>query len=103
MKILLTTYGPFRDIDDNITRRIGIDLSKKPQPEGVELRVLTMEVDWHGVEAMLEQTMNEYMPNVVLSLGHANTYTALTIEKTYFNIAEGEDIHGVLRDGGIIK
>jgi pyrrolidone-carboxylate peptidase len=61
-----------------------------------------MPVEWGAVERMLEETLQTYAPDIIVSLGHAASYTHLTIEKSYYNSAEGEDAQSFLREGGLI-
>jgi pyrrolidone-carboxylate peptidase len=62
-----------------------------------------MPVEWGAVERMLEETLETYAPDIVVSLGHAESYEHFTIEKSYFNTAQGEDAQSRLREGGLIK
>jgi pyrrolidone-carboxylate peptidase len=103
MRILLTSYGPFGDVPVNITDRVSTAIENEWQSDEHELLVLHMPVEWAAVERMLEETLATYAPNIIVSLGHAKSYTHLTIEKSYFNIAEGEDAQGFLRESGLIK
>jgi pyrrolidone-carboxylate peptidase len=52
---------------------------------------------------MLEETLRTYAPDIVVSLGHATNSTHLTIEKSYYNSAHGEDAKGFLREGSLVK
>jgi pyrrolidone-carboxylate peptidase len=103
MRILLTSYGPFRNVPVNITDRISVDIEKEWQSDEHELLMLHMPVEWGAVEQMLEETLEHYAPDIVVSLGHATSYTCLTIEKSYYNIAEGEDARGLLREGRLVS
>lgn len=103
MRILLTAYGPFRGVPINITDRVSADIEKELRGDAHELLVLRMPVEWGAVERMLGETLESYDPNIVVSLGHASSYTHFTIEKSYYNIADGEDVRGSLRADALIK
>lgn len=103
MRILLTAYGPFRNVPVNITDRVSSDVEKEWQSDEHELLVIHMPVEWGAVERMLEETLETYAPDITISLGHATSYACFTIEKSYYNIAQGEDARGFLREGGLIK
>lgn len=103
MRILLTAYGPFHDIEENITERIAYEIQKNWDNANGELVVLKLPVEWAGAEALLLRTLQELRPDVVVSLGHAETYPAITVETRYFNVAKGEDNRGETRDGEMIR
>jgi pyrrolidone-carboxylate peptidase len=103
MRILLTAYGPFRNVPVNITTKVSTDIAQGWQSDEHELFALRMPVEWRAAERMLEETLHTHSPDIVVSLGHAANYEFLTIEKSYYNIAKGEDAQGFLREGGLIK
>ena len=103
MRILLTAYGPFRDIKENIGGRVLDEIQKNWDDSTGALTTLKLPVEWQSAEAALTRTLTEFKPDVVVSLGHAEKYPAITVETRYFNIAEGEDNRGETRDGEVIS
>lgn len=103
MRILLTTYEPFRSIKENITERTADEIQKNWDYANGELVVLKLPVEWQSAEARLTQALEKLHPDVVVSLGHAETYPAITVETRYFNVAKGEDNRGETRDGEVIS
>jgi pyroglutamyl-peptidase len=103
MRILLTAYGPFRGVPVNITDQVSTDIKKEWRSDKHELLVLNMPVEWGAVERMLEETLKTYAPDIIVSLGHAASYTHFAIEKSYYNRAEGTDTRGKERMDGLIK
>ena len=102
MRILLTAYGPFGRIKENITERVADEIQKNWNRESGELTVLKLPVLWASAEALLVQALKESAPDLVVSMGHAEGYPAITIETRYFNIAGGEDNRSETRKGGVI-
>ena len=102
-RILLTAYGPFGEVKENITERIVRDIERAWAKTDCELETLVMPVEWTAAEELLEQRLHESHPDIVLGLGHADSYPAPTIETRYFNNSERADNKGKFREGGIIK
>jgi pyroglutamyl-peptidase len=101
IKILLTGYGPFGKIKENITESIVKDI-KNNWKYGHELKTLVMRVEWDYAEQMLMDELASFGPDLVISMGHAKNYPKLTLETRYYNCAIGEDESGKIREGGII-
>jgi pyrrolidone-carboxylate peptidase len=102
MRILLTAYGPFRDVTENITEVVVDMIEKNWDPKSGELAVLKLPVEWEQAETLLLDALTTLKPDLMVSLGHAQTYPAITVETRYFNTAEGEDNRGEMRAGGVI-
>ncbi|MDO8520498.1 MAG: hypothetical protein Q7S52_00065 [bacterium] len=102
MRILLTTYGPFRDVKENITEKVADGIQKGWDHKRGELVVLNLPVEWRDAEILLTHALEELKPDVAVSMGHAEKYPAITIETRYFNIAEGADNQGEKCRGGVI-
>ena len=101
MRILLTAYGPFREVKENITERVSDEI-KKSWHQDDELFVLTLPVEWRGAERALTHALEALAPDVMVSLGHAEGASVMTVEARYFNIAEGEDHCGETREGSVV-
>lgn len=102
-RILLTGYGPFAYVEENVTEKIVRTIEKDWNYEEVTLKILVMPVEWVKVKELLEDTVISYEPNIIISMGHAESYKAITLEARYFNEAAGPDNKGEIRFGGIIR
>jgi pyrrolidone-carboxylate peptidase len=108
MKVLLTGYGPFkkkngREVKENISGRIIQEILKGRKEKGRKIKGIVLPVEWQAAEEIFERHFFDYSPEVVISMGHASGYPALTLEKRYFNIARGQDNKKRKRKSGIIK
>lgn len=103
MHILLSTFGPFRDVKENITEKIAESIARNWPHKGDRLTVLNLPVKWSQAQALLEEALGHTQPDVTLSMGHAESYSAITAEARYFNVAVGEDHAGNLRANAQIK
>jgi pyroglutamyl-peptidase len=108
MKILLTGYGPFkkkngREVKENISAKIIQEILKGRKEKGRQIKGIVLPVEWKAAEEIFERHFFDYSPDIVISMGHAAGYPALTLEKRYFNIARGLDNKKRNRKGGIIK
>lgn len=94
MRILLTAYGPFLGVPENITEKIADYIQKNWNNADIELVVLKIPVEWHAAGESIAQAFKQSQFDVVVSMGHAEGYSTITIESRYFNVAEGEDNRG---------
>ncbi|OGZ05563.1 MAG: hypothetical protein A3C93_05275 [Candidatus Lloydbacteria bacterium RIFCSPHIGHO2_02_FULL_54_17] len=103
MRILLTAYEPFGSVTENITERVADKIQMGWKSTEDELVVLKLPVLWSRAETLLTRALDRLNPDVVVSMGHAEGYPAITVETRYFNIAEGADNQGKVREGGVIR
>jgi pyrrolidone-carboxylate peptidase len=108
MKILLTGYGPFRkrdghEVKENISAKIIKDIILSLDKKSLQISGIVMPVEWQASEEIFERNFFLHRPSLVISMGHAAGYPALTIEKKYFNLARGLDVKKRKRKKGIIK
>jgi pyrrolidone-carboxylate peptidase len=90
MKVLLVSFGPFMAKDgtwvkQNITRRITTDLAINWQRIDCDLTVLRLSSSLEVTREALVKSLIAYHPDLVLCLGHAKGYKALTLETRFFN------------------
>lgn len=102
MRILLTAYGPFKKVPENITEKIADAITVRWNHTDDELIILKIPVEWRKTDHCLKQALEQLNPDVVISMGHAEKYSAITVETRYFNIAEGEDNQGITCKQGMI-
>lgn len=103
MRILLTAYGPFGGVKENITERVADKILTTWDTGENELTALKLSVEWNDAMTRLNRALERINPDVLVSMGHAEGYSAVTIETRYFNIAEGADNKGKMREGGVIR
>jgi pyroglutamyl-peptidase len=108
MKILLTGYGPFRkkdgrEVRENISVKIIQEILKGQKEKGQQIKGVILPVEWQAAEEIFERHFFDYLPDLVVSMGHAAGYQDLTLEKRYFNIARGMDNKKREHKKGIIK
>ena len=94
MRILLTAYGPFGDVKENVTEEIANVILDDWNTDDGELKTLHLPVVWEKARAMLVGAIDDFAPDVIVSLGHAAGYPEPTIETRYFNTAIGADASG---------
>ena len=108
MKVLLAGYGSFKkenepEVKENISAKIIQEILKSRKKSGVQIGGIVMPVEWQAAEEIFERYFFDCSPDLVISMGHASGYTALTLEKKYFNIAKGLDNKKRKHKSGIIK
>lgn len=103
MRILLTAYGPFQGVPENITERIADKIQAEWGSAEHELIILKLPVEWYAAREALVQAIKLSNPDVMISMGHAEGYSAITIETRYFNVAEGEDNRSDKLENGVIS
>lgn len=104
MRVLLTSYGPFRKVTENITEQISKALSLEWNEKEVQLTCCPLPVEWHAARQIIEHTLTLNEFDAIVAMGHAEGYSAITIEKSYYNLAEGEDnTKAKMQDGMIIS
>jgi pyrrolidone-carboxylate peptidase len=109
MKLLLTGFGSFKkknkpEVRENISEKIIREILKnKKRKDRARTSGIIMPVEWQAAEKILERHFFNFSPDIVISMGHASGYKALTLEKKYFNIAKGLDNKKSKHKSGIIK
>lgn len=103
MHILLTAYGSFPGVPENITGKVADAIQAGWNRAENELSILRLPVEWHRVKQLLKQALEQLNPDVAISLGHAEKYSSITVETRYFNIAEGKDNKGEMHTHGLVE
>ena len=103
MKILLTGFGPFMTVKENVSERLARDIERTWRKNGWKLKVVIAPVEWTATERLLEKELARYRPDIIVGLGHGEPCASLEIELRHFNKADERDNAGELRDGGVVK
>ncbi|QKS71812.1 pyroglutamyl-peptidase I [Paenalkalicoccus suaedae] len=87
MKLLLTGFEPFGELDRNPTEELVIKI-KEEGFEGVDIRSLVLPVVYESCFDALKKNMDEWKPDAVLSLGVAVGRSAISVERIAINIQD---------------
>ncbi len=93
-RILLTGYGPFKNVKENITEKIINEIEKDWDSNRATLKTLIMPVEWVKAKKLLESALSDLKPHIAVSMGHAFSYKAITLEASYFDQTKGQDNKG---------
>jgi len=87
LKVLLTGYEPFGGHKKNPTIDIVTSLSKE-EIKGAEIFGEILPVSVKRAGPLIDKLLDEIKPDIVISLGLAPTYTAITVERVALNIVD---------------
>jgi len=94
-KILLTGFGPFAKNQENISERIALELDKLSIDE-YQVQSLILPVTYFGAPKLMQETIINLNPSIVVSLGLAAERKAINpellgINFRHSNTADNDD------------
>ncbi|MCB9135814.1 MAG: hypothetical protein H6636_10340 [Anaerolineales bacterium] len=101
MKLLLTGFEPFGKNNTNPTQHIVETLAAQTPYPGVELITCVLPVEYLRAEQQLLALVRKHRPDVILSLGLAETRAKICLERVALNLDDtsAPDNAGELRQG----
>lgn len=104
MKLLLTGFEPFGQNTTNPTQYLVETLAARAPIAGVELIARVLPVEYLNAEHQLRALIRDHRPDVILSLGLAETRAKISLERVALNLDDASlpDNAGELRQGTVI-
>jgi pyroglutamyl-peptidase len=101
MNILITGFTPFGEVERNPSQLI-VECLAERQPD---LRTLVLPTEYHAAAEKVLTALREWQPDAVVSLGVAQSRTAITLERIAVNVDDASipDNGGVLKTGDLIE
>lgn len=88
MKVLLTGFEAFGGEQNNPSADAVMQLCAQPAPAGIQWQALVLPVEFQRSAQLLRQTLQDYQPDLVLSIGQAGGRTAISLEQVAINLLE---------------
>lgn len=92
MRILVTAFEPFNGGTVNPSQMI---LEKLEAPQGVELVKKLLPVEFEKTTWLLKELLQEYKPDVVISLGQAGNRPEICVERVAINLKNVRSSNGL--------
>ncbi|NUM45257.1 MAG: pyroglutamyl-peptidase I [Anaerolineales bacterium] len=101
MKLLLTGFEPFGQNSANPTQHLVETLAARPPSPGVKLIARVLPVEYVNAEQQLQALIHAHRPDVILSLGLAESRAKISLERVALNLDDASlpDNAGELRQG----
>ena len=89
VKILLTGFEPFGDLEVNPSQVILEKISNRQTLNNIhEINTVTLPVNFDSAGSKIKKTIQEFKPDIILSLGLSETSDSITLERKAINLKQ---------------